>query len=91
MKLSQLSMLCMLSTVVLDNFVPDQGSPGEMSLGMERLLTLLLLVLPGIGTVLGVMSWRKERHTGWTIAIIVFNILLALLGLIRLILSLSAG
>lgn len=91
MKLSQLSIMCMLSTIVLDNFLPGQSFGVEMSRGMETLLEFVLVVLPGIAAVLGVMSWRKERHSAWMIALIVMSILLAILALIRLILSLSAG
>jgi cytochrome bd-type quinol oxidase subunit 2 len=85
MKLFQWSMLCMLSTTVLDNLVSFDSPLVEM------LFMFLLLVLPGIGIALGVMSWRKERHTGLTIAVIVMNILLVLLGFFRLIFPPSPG
>jgi hypothetical protein len=91
MKLSQLAMLCMLSTIVLDNFLPEQDSQLEMSLGTGTLLALVLVILPGAGAVLGLMSWRRERQSGWTIAIIVMSILLVLLGLVRLFSSLLPG
>ena len=40
----------------------------------EMLFMLLLLVVPGIGTMLGVMSLHGYGRTSWTIGIIVINI-----------------
>ena len=85
MKLSQLSILCMLSSAVFDNFAPDQGFMVQMPLWIQWLFMSLLVVIPGIGAVAGVMSWRRERHTGcFAIAVIVLNVLLALGGALRL-------
>ena len=84
-KLSQWSALCMLSTTVLDNLMPSEPPLAEV------LFLMLLLVLPGIGAVLDVMSLRREGWAGWTIVFLAFNMLLALLGLFRLIITLSGG
>ena len=40
----------------------------------EMLFMLLLLVVPGIGTMLGVMSLHGYGRTSWTIGVIVINI-----------------
>lgn len=61
-----------------------------MSLGMERLITFLLLVLPAaIGVLLGVMSlMRKEGRMWLAIVGIVLN---GLFGLFQLLVILFAG
>ena len=85
MKLFQLSwFLGMLSYVVFGVF-RRSGTPLEISLGLQGLATLLLLILPGVGTVLGLMSLnRKEVKAWWAIGVIVLNIDMILTGIFLL-------
>ena len=85
MKLYYLSwLLGMLSYVVFGVF-RRSGSPLEISLGIRGLAALLLLILPVVGTVLGVMSLkRKEVKAWWAIGVIVLNIAMALTGIFLL-------
>ena len=77
MKLFQLSwLLGMLSYVIL-GVLRRSGLPeAETPLGTQSLITFLLLILlAGTGTVLGVMSWnRKEMKTWWAIGAMVLNL-----------------
>jgi hypothetical protein len=59
-----------------------------MSLLTEKLLTVLLVILPAcLGMVLGVMSWnRREVKVGWIITVVGLNALMALTGLLGLLL-----
>ncbi|HUE99315.1 MAG TPA: hypothetical protein VMN99_08665 [Anaerolineales bacterium] len=68
--------LGMLSYIFL-GVVRRSGFPGAgMFLGTPGVITFLLLLLStGIGTVFGVMSWRRrEGKTWWAIGAIVQNI-----------------
>jgi len=61
------------------------GSPLETFLGIQGLAVWLLLILPVVGTVLGVMSWnRKEVKAWWAIGVIVLNIDMILTGIFLL-------
>jgi len=85
MKLFQLSwFLGVLSYVVFGVF-RRSGTPLEISLGLQGLATLLLLILPGVGTVLGLMSLnRKEGKAWWAIGVIVLNIAMVGTGIFLL-------
>lgn len=85
MRLFQWSLsLGMLSYVVFGVF-RRSGSPLETSLGIQGLAVWLLLILPVVGTVLGVMSWnRKEVKAWWVIGVIVLNIDMILTGIFLL-------
>ncbi len=94
MNLFQTSLILgLLSNIVFHALTQSWSPLVEMSFGIQRLATFLLLILPtGIGTVLGVMSLnRKEVKAWWSIGVKVLNILMVLLGLFHLIFSLSAG
>lgn len=64
-----------LSIVLLIAFTLFESALVGMSLGMERLITFLLLVLPaGAGSVLGLMSLvRKEGQVWLAITGVVLN------------------
>ena len=85
MKLFQWSLsLGMLSYIVFGVF-RRSGSPLETFLGIQGLAVWLLLILPVVGTVLGVMSWnRKEVKAWWAIGVIVLNIDMILTGIFLL-------
>ena len=85
MKLFQLSwFLGVLSYIVFGVF-RRSGTPLEISLGLQGLATLLLLILPGVGTVLGLMSLnRKEVKAWWAIGVIVLNIAMVGTGIFLL-------
>lgn len=87
MKLYYLSwLLGMLSYIIVGVFRRSGTPLGEMSLGIQGLAMFLLLILPpGIGTVLGVMSLnRKEVKAWWAIGVIVLNIAMVLTGIFLL-------
>ena len=85
MRLFQWSLsLGMLSYVVFGVF-RRSGSPLETSFGIQGLAVWLLLILPVVGTVLGVMSWnRKQVKAWWVIGVIVLNIDMILTGIFLL-------
>jgi cytochrome bd-type quinol oxidase subunit 2 len=85
MKLFQLSwFLGALSYVVFGVF-RRSGTPLEFSLGIQGLATLLLLILPVVGTVLGLISLnRKEVKVWWAIGVIVLNIAMVGTGIFLL-------
>ena len=85
MKPFQLSwLLGMLSYVVFGVF-RRSGSHLEISLWVKGLVALLLLILPGVGIVLGMMSLnRKEAKAWWAIGAIVLNIAMVLTGILLL-------
>jgi hypothetical protein len=85
------SMTCMLSYTALNNLTTSAWVQENIPQGIQMLFPFLLLLLPGLGVVLGVMSLRKEGHSRLTIVFIVFNIVLVLLQLVFLFLSFSAG
>jgi len=83
MKLLQLSLtLGLLSNIVLGALTRSWSPLVEMSPGIQKLATILLLILPaGIGTVLGVMSKnRKEVKAWWSIGVIGLNMLMLFTG-----------
>ena len=89
MKPFQLSwLLGVLSYVILGVLRRSGLLEAETSLGTQRLITFLLLILSvsaGTGTVLGVMSWnRKEAKTWWAIGAIVLNLVVLLTVILRL-------
>ncbi len=86
MKLYQLSwFLGTLSYVIGGVFRRSRSPLGEMSLGIQGLVFLLVILPAGIGTVLGVMSLkRKELKAGWAIGVIVLNIAMILTGILIL-------
>lgn len=89
MKPFQLSwLLGVLSYVILGVLRRSGLLEAETSLGTQRLITFLLLILSvsaGTGTVLGVMSWnRKEVKTWWAIGAIVLNLVVLLTVILRL-------
>jgi cytochrome bd-type quinol oxidase subunit 2 len=85
MRLFQWSLsLGMLSYVVFGVFRRSR-SPLETSFGIQGLAVWLLLILPVVGTVLGVMIWnRKEVKAWWVIGVIVLNIDMILTGIFLL-------
>lgn len=87
MKLFQLSWLLGISSYVLFG-VLRRSVPRvvEMAPGVNGFpLFLLAMVLAGVGTVLGFMSWsRKEVKAWWVIVIIVLNITMVLTGILFL-------
>jgi len=83
MKLFQLSWtLGLPSNIVLGALTRSWSPLVEMSPGIQKLATILLLILPaGIGTVLGVMSKnRKEVKAWWSIGVIGLNMLMLFTG-----------
>jgi uncharacterized membrane protein len=83
MKLFQLSLtLGLLSNIVLGALTRSWSPLVEMSPGIQKLATILLLILPAaIGTVLGVMSKnRKEVKAWWSIGVIGLNMLMLFTG-----------
>ena len=85
MKLSQWSWLLGILSYVIGGVFRRSGSPLETSLGIQGLAVWLLLILPVVGTVLGVMSWnRKEVKAWWAIGVIVLNIDMILTGIFLL-------
>lgn len=92
MKLSELALLCMLATTGFGSFAPDRGFLLSLPLWIQWLFMSLLLILPGIGAVVGVLSWRRENQTGCiATAVIVLNILLVVVGAVRLFWFSSTG
>ena len=90
MKQFQLSLtLSLLSNIVLGALTRSWSPLVEMSPGIQKLATILLLILPaGIGTVLGVMSKnRKEVKAWWSIGVTGLNMLMLFTGIFLL----SAG
>ena len=87
MKLYYLSWLLGMLSYIIGGVFRRSGSPlGEMSFGIQGLaMFLLLILLPGVGTVLGVMSLnRKEVKAWWAIGVIVLNIAMVLTGIFLL-------
>jgi hypothetical protein len=85
--LFQLSLtLALWSNIALSALTRSWSPPVDMSLRVQRLATLLLLILPaGIGIVLGVMSLRrKEWKPGWAISAVVLNSIGILAGIVHL-------
>ena len=86
MKLSLISgslLLFGLSVVLWVMLTLFESALAGMSLGAERLVTLLGLVLPaGVGTVLGVMSLARKEGRMWLAAIgLALNTLFAIFHL----------
>jgi hypothetical protein len=79
--------MALWSNIALSALTGSWSPLVEMSLGIQRLATVLLLILPaGIGIVLGVMSLkRKEWKAGWAISAILLNIFDLLAGIVLLI------
>ena len=79
-----------LSMLLLLGMTEFESALVDMSLGMERVITVLLLVVPAvIGTILGVMSIaRNEGRTGRAIAGIILN---GLFAIFHLLLTFFAG
>ena len=78
-------MLLGMLSYVIGGVFRRSGSPLETSLGIQGLAVWLLLILPVVGTVLGVMSWnRKEVKAWWAIGVIVLNIDMILTGIFLL-------
>ena len=79
-------LLGMLSYVIGGVFRRSGLPPGEMSIGIQEFAIFLLVILPsGVGTVLGVMSWkRKEVRAWWAIGVIVLNIAMVGTGILLL-------
>jgi hypothetical protein len=74
----------MLSYVAFGVF-RRSGSPLETVLGIQGLAVWLLLILPIVGTVLGVLSWnRKEVKAWWAIGAMVLNVDMILTGILLL-------
>jgi len=86
MKLYQLSWLLGTLSYVIGGVFRRSVSPlGEMSLGIQGLVFLLVILPAGIGTVLGVLSLkRKEVKAWWAIGVIVLNIVMILTGILIL-------
>ena len=87
MKLYQWSILLALSSYVIGGvFRRSESFPGELSVGIQILLILLLLILPaGLGAVLGVMSWKRKEVSPWlVVSPIVLNIVVVLTGILLL-------
>jgi hypothetical protein len=82
MKVFYLSwLLGMLSYIVFGVF-RRSGWSLEISLRTQGLVTLLLLILPVVGVVLGILSLkRKEVQAWWAIGVIVLNIAMVLTGI----------
>lgn len=84
MKLNMASLiLFILSVVFLGALTLFESALVEMSIGVERLLTFLLLVLPaGVGSVIGVMSLVRREGRPWlAVTLVVLNTLFALFHL----------
>ena len=75
--------MCLLVTTVLDSLNPAEGTM------MELLWLVVLIVLPGLGAVLGIMSLRREQRTLLMTMVSAVNLILALGGVLRLILTFS--
>ena len=85
MKLFQLSWVFGVLSYVVFGVFRRSGTSLEISPGLEGLATLLLLILPGVGTLLGLMSLnRKEGKAWWAIAVIVLNVAMAWTGIFLL-------
>lgn len=87
MKLYQWSWLSgMTSYIVLGVLRRSSASLVEPSFEMQSPVTLFLVILlAGIGTILGIISWRrKEANAWWTIIALVLNAAMLLAGLARL-------
>ena len=82
-KLSWWSTMCLLLTTVLDSLRPPTGTP------VELLWLVVLIVLPGLGAALGIMSLRREERTSLMTLLSAINLILALGGVLRLILTFS--
>lgn len=62
-----------------------------MSAGMQWVVAILISLVPLTGIVLGVLSWkRKELKVGWSIVVIVLNVVQFVLTFLRLF-PLSSG
>ena len=74
------------SVVILVAITLFEHNLAVMSLGVQRVITLLGLILPaGIGSVLGVMSLARKEGRAWMAVIgVVLNILFALFHLMIL-------
>ena len=75
--------MCLLLTTVLDSLRPPTGT------FVELLWLVVLIVLPGLGAVLGIMSLRREQRTLSMTLLSAGNLILALGGVLRLILTFS--
>ena len=87
MKLFQLSLtLGLLSNIVLGALTRSWSPLVEMSPGVQKLATILLLILlAGIGTVLGVMSKNRKEVKAWlSIGVIGLNMLMLFTGIFLL-------
>ncbi len=85
MKLFQLSWFLGTLSYVLFGVFRRSGTPLEISFGIGGVVTLLLLILPVAGVVLGMMSLnRKEVKAWWVIGVIVLNIAMLLTGILLL-------
>jgi len=69
-----------LSVILLIALTLFESALAGLSIGTERIITFLLLVLPaGVGAVLGVVSLTRKEGRAWlAIAGILFNTLFAL-------------
>ena len=74
------------SVVILVAITLFEHNLAVMSLGVQRVITFLGLILPaGIGSVLGVMSLARKEGRAWMAVIgVVLNILFALFHLMIL-------
>ena len=84
MKLIDISLtLFLLSVVSLGGITLFETAMLGLSLGIERLLTFLLLVLPsGIGAVLAALSLKRRERSAWLgSALLALNALFALFHL----------
>jgi len=79
------SLTLALLSGLLSRYLLQTGSPVmDMSPGMQRVVAILISLVPLAGLVLGVMSWkRKELHVGWPIVVMVFNAVQFLLVFVR--------
>jgi hypothetical protein len=87
MKLYQVSwLLGVLSLIVLGALRRPSSPLAEISFEMQRLVTWLLVILPaGIGTILSLISLkRNEVNVWWIIVIAVLNVAMLLAGVILL-------
>jgi hypothetical protein len=85
MKLLYLSWLLGMLSYIIFGVFRRSGSPPEISLGLQGLAALLLLILPVVGTVLGMISLnRNEEKAWWVIVALVLNISMVLTGIFLL-------
>ena len=73
--------MCLLVTTVLDSLNPAEGTL------VELLWLVILIVLPGLRALLGIMSLRREERTLLMTMLSAINLILALGGVLRLILT----